>query len=244
MVLFNQAKRGDKMILSNGKNKFKDNTFSFYEWSAPILQKPEEVIRKIHELNLIGKTVKDIVSIGSAYNLNHTLFDYYPESENSCVYIREDKRNPEITEFDCFAEIGEPLLIEFSDGDILAIDFSEGSCVRMDINSIPRNIKANINPCNFHANVLFKDIIGKELFDIQLIESVSEPHFTGSYGLELNTQDSYISALIFYFIEKGSLVSLKFSAFYDYGFVTLLDQQGQIKQIHNSEIDAMLEGFC
>jgi len=32
------------MILSNGKNKFQNNEFSFWEWSAPILQTHEEVV--------------------------------------------------------------------------------------------------------------------------------------------------------------------------------------------------------
>ena len=54
----------DLMILSEGKNQFKDNRFSFWEWSAPILQTGEEVIRRFHQLTLEGRVVKDIIALG------------------------------------------------------------------------------------------------------------------------------------------------------------------------------------
>ena len=38
------------MVLSDGKNNFPNNEFSFWEWSAPILQTHEEVVSKIKEL--------------------------------------------------------------------------------------------------------------------------------------------------------------------------------------------------
>lgn len=236
------------MILSDGKNNFKENTFSFWEWSAPILQKPEEVIDKIHEFKLIGRTVKDIVSVGLAYNLDDALFDFEPETdeEDCCVYIRKSERDPEVTDLDCFVEIDEPMIIEFEDGDILAIDFSEGSCVRMDLNTLPKNILAGINPLNFHANILFKNIIGKKLFDIKVTQTISEPDFTGSCGLELEEQSSYIEKIIFEFRENNSIsskVSLGFEACFDYGIVTMTDMNDKIMQIHNGEIDALINGF-
>lgn len=56
------------VIQSNGKNQFKDNCYSFWEWTAPVLQTPDEVIHKVHELRLVGRVVKDIIAIGMGYN--------------------------------------------------------------------------------------------------------------------------------------------------------------------------------
>ena len=58
------------MILSNGKNNFKNNEFSFWEWSAPILQTHEEVTSKIKELKLQGRVIKGFYSVGMGYNWN------------------------------------------------------------------------------------------------------------------------------------------------------------------------------
>ena len=56
------------MILSNGKNKFPNNEFSFWEWSAPILQTHEEVVAKIKELKLQGRVIKSFYTVGMGYN--------------------------------------------------------------------------------------------------------------------------------------------------------------------------------
>ena len=42
------------MIISEGKNKYRNNEFTFWEWSAPILQTHEEVMAKIKELTQYG----------------------------------------------------------------------------------------------------------------------------------------------------------------------------------------------
>ena len=55
------------MIPSKGTNQFPDNTFSFWEWSAPVLQTPEEVLQKLNELRLDGRVIKDIISVGMGY---------------------------------------------------------------------------------------------------------------------------------------------------------------------------------
>ena len=56
------------MILSDGKNKFPNNEFSFWEWSAPILQTHKEVVAKIKELKLQGRVIKSFYTVGMGYN--------------------------------------------------------------------------------------------------------------------------------------------------------------------------------
>ena len=55
------------MILSNGNNQFQGQ-FSFWEWSAPILQTPEELAEALRALRLEGRAVKNLYCIGMAYN--------------------------------------------------------------------------------------------------------------------------------------------------------------------------------
>ncbi|MBQ7178510.1 MAG: hypothetical protein IJS08_13930 [Victivallales bacterium] len=62
------------MIPSSGNNQFKDNTFDFWTWSAPILQTHEEVVAKIEELKLVGRTIKDIKAVGYNYNFTDECF--------------------------------------------------------------------------------------------------------------------------------------------------------------------------
>ena len=63
---------GDKvdMIKMSGKNNFKDNTYDYWEWSAPILHKPEELKQYIEKFNIIGKEVYDIKVLG--HSLYHS----------------------------------------------------------------------------------------------------------------------------------------------------------------------------
>ena len=56
------------MILSDGKNQYPNNEFHFWEWSAPILQSPEEVIETWNKLKLKDRVVKNIFSVGMGYN--------------------------------------------------------------------------------------------------------------------------------------------------------------------------------
>ena len=50
------------------ENNLKDNVFDFREWSAPVLETPEELIEKLQELKLEGRVIKDIVAVGKGYN--------------------------------------------------------------------------------------------------------------------------------------------------------------------------------
>lgn len=172
------------MILSEGKNRFENNTFSFWEWSAPVLQTPEEVIRKVHELRLVGRTVKDIAAVGMGYN-----WEYFEGN------MPEDRAPDD--KLRCFAELSDPLLIAFEDGDILAIDYVDGSSIRMGLNDIPFDILPDVNSKNFHANRLFKDVIGKKLYSLEVVITTQAPDFTEAFGMQLDEQISYIGQVDF-----------------------------------------------
>ena len=210
------------MIPSEGNNQFKDNMFDFWTWSAPILQTAEEVTAFVHEQKLIGRTIKDIQAVGYGYNWN---YDYFYDIINA-IY-KKDREALGSMDFPCSIEIDDPLLILFEDGDILGIDYSEGSSIRMEMNTLPWGIFLCINSKNFHANQLFRDILGSRISDIIIASSIKPPDFTGSHGMDLAEQPSYLHS--FSFICQGSgqdddgtnQLEFKFEAWFDYGCVSL-----------------------
>ncbi len=241
------------MIQSYGKNQFKNNTFSFWEWSAPILQTHDEVVNKFHELQLEGRVVKNVYCIGMAYN-------WREDDIGDVIYNELDSMTPEqrdaLPNFRAFlpegvyiyrwAVIDEPFLIEFEDGDILAIDYSEGSSVRMELNTIPKTLGAGINYPNFHPNALFDDIIGREIVSVEIMTSLTEPIFTGSHGLSLNEQSSYISGFSILYKTTDCFHphnSLFFTSHYDYGVVEIKDHNGLTMRIHAPNVKKVVEGY-
>ena len=241
------------MILSKGNNKFKNNVFSYWEWSAPILQTHDEIIDKLKELKLEGRKIKNVHCVGMAYNWRD---DEIGESVyNSLDRMTKEERKrlknpraflPEGIFLLKWAEIDEPLLIEFEDGDVLAIDYSEGSSVRIDINTIPKNITFGTNRPTIHADKLFDDMIGKEIVAVDITTSTVSPDFTASHGLGLNEQSSYIVGLNIRYREESSYYphnSLYFTSDLDYGVVELKDYNGEILKVHAPDVREIVEGF-
>lgn len=241
------------MILSDGKNQFDDNRFSFWEWSAPILQTPGEVLQKYNELKLQNRIVKDVVAVGMGYNWRDDMIEdtVYNALENMDPLRRAqipdpDAFLPEEVELPCWAEIDEPLLIVFEDGDTLAVSFDEGSCVRMDLNSIPVTIEPGVNRKTFHANRLFKDLIGRRLCALEVTGTTQRPEFTYSYGLILEEQPNYIGKISFVLTSDkvpDPWRRLEFNACIDYGHVSLTDYAGRQQTIPAKQALWVTEGY-
>ena len=232
------------MIQSKGNNQFMDNEFDFWTWSAPILQTQEEVVAAIHELKLIGRTIKDIQSVGYGYGWEYC----------DCIHVifeaihRGDDMALESMEFPCSIEIDDPLLIQFEDGDILGIDFSEGSSIRMEMNTLPWNIHSGITSRNFLANQLFRDILGRQIGDIYVSSSIIPPFFTGSHGMDLKEQSSYLHCFSFFCngigldYETGSPLQLKFEPEFDYGCVSL-ERNSCLVSLPATRFKAVVDGY-
>ena len=237
------------MVLSEGKNNYENNEFSFWEWSAPILQTPEEVMQKVNELKLIGRKIRNIYAVGMGYNW----CDYEIESL-ICETVKEKEPKVNLQSFlpegiyvPRWAEIDEPLLIEFYDGDILGVDFSEGSCVRLELNTIPKHIEPGVNRKTFHANKLFEKVINKTIKAVEVVSTTEMPDFTGSHGLELKKQISYISKIYFWVDDKNyysyERIALEFFPFVDYGHIYLCDNYMNTIKIHAPDIKEVVKGY-
>ena len=231
------------MIQSKGNNQFKDNKFDFWTWSAPILQTQEEVVAAVHELKLIGRTIKDIQAVGQGYDLR---YDYFHDIIEA-IYNGDDKAL-ESMDFPCSIEIDDPLLIMFNDGDILGIDYSEGSSIRMEMNTLPWGIRRGIASRNFHANRLFRDILGSRIDDIIIASSINQPSFTGSYGMALEDQSSYLNgfSLICHGagpgFEAAVPMEFTFEAMFDYGCVSLNRQSSPVT-LPAARLREILDGY-
>lgn len=231
------------MIKSSGNDHFKNNEFDFWTWSAPILRTPAEVAAKIRELKLIGRTIKDICAVGYNYS-----FDGDPYYDIFKAIQQKDEKALASLEFPCLIRIDEPLLIRFEDGDVLGIDFSEGSSVRMDLNTLPWDIRPTINNRNFIAGRMFKEVLGRKIIDASITASLTEPTFTGSYGLSLEEQDTYVRSLAFVCAanDRGpkspTWVDLSFESWLDYGHVYLKDGS-ELLHLPGTCIREITEGY-
>ena len=190
------------MILSNGTNRYPNNEFSFWDWSAPVLQTPEEILQKLKELRLEGRVVKDIIAIGMGYEMcGDSLRDWARHVyKNMHPVLREQIPEEKLFAFPdvCVSRsttLDEPLLIVFEDGDVLGILFDDGSSVRMELNTIPVTIEPGINRKNFHANRMFQDMIGKSIVGVAVTATTEEPDFAWSHGLDLEEQSSYVESV-------------------------------------------------
>lgn len=244
--------RGEEMIISNGKNNYQDNKYSFWEWSAPILQTHDEVMAKIKDLKLHGRVIKGFYTVGMGYNWCED--DIGDAIYNSLEVMIKEKRIspdgpfpflPEGVYIPRYAEIDEPFLIEFEDGDILGIDYSEGSCVRLEMNTIPKDIDFGINRKTFHPDMLFESLIGKKILSVEVTTSTELAEFTWSHGLDIDEQDSYITKLSIVCEKENErqLEKLEFSSFFDYGIVALTNYGGAPMTIHAPDIKDVVAGF-
>ena len=240
------------MILSDGKNNFKNNEYSYWEWSAPILQTYDEVIAKIKELRLQGRVIKGFYTVGMGYNWT----DY---DIGEAIYLALERKIkdkqispkgpfpflPEGVYIPRYAELDEPFLIEFEDGDVLGIDYSEGSCVRMEMNTIPKDIQWGTNRNTFHPDALFRSLIGKEIVAVEVTASTECDDFTGSHGLDIGEQDAYITKISFVCRKDGDWKreKLEFTSFIDYGVVCATDYSGEALKIHAPDIREVVAGF-
>ncbi len=159
---------------TEGKNQFKDNTFSSREWSAPYIADPDEIKMRIASFKLEGRTINSMRFIGLCYRHRRDLIE-------ECAYaalkqmdaddwlrLSEYENIPPALPFDRSAEIDEPLLIRFGDGDVFEIETPEDPEFRFSMNCIPWDIRAGINHPNLDANIIFSPCLGKKIIAVEV----------------------------------------------------------------------------
>ena len=150
--------------IKNSYDNFEKGEFSGSVWSAPVIISPEELKNRLRGYRLEGRTIADIKLIGYCYSYAYHILESSVVIESDEYDENYDPVGLEI-DYDEFlhtlAEIDEPILIRFEDGDVLELLEECDGEHRVSVNSIPWDIKAGINRPNVDAAVLFKDCIGR-----------------------------------------------------------------------------------
>ena len=227
-------------IYSKGKDNYKDYTFSPTEWSAPTMVSPKEIQERIDSFTLCGRKIKRMRMIGLSYF--HTR-DWVEETAyHQLEYLSEEERRirsnyPMIDpsmQFSRYAEIDEPLLIEFEDGDVFEIDTPQDPEFRMSMNCIPWWIDAGTNQPNIEADILFSPCIGKEIVAVEVNTYMTDkdPMFCDPFD-EPPYQRELVSNIILR-LENG--LGLQISPDIDYCEVSCVDVDGDLAKIYFSEL--------
>ena len=216
---------------SNGKNNFKDNTFSAQEWSAPSMVSPAEIKRLVESFHLKGRKIKRIKMIGLAYNLSRDwieerAYNFYEELPEEEKQKKSDYPNIELSIPYCrYAEIDEPLMIEFEDGDVFEIDTPQVPEFRMSMNCIPWWINAGTNLPNADANILFAPCLGRTIrsVEVKTYETDKDPIFNSAFDEEGNKRE-LVSAIV---LRLDNGMSLRIEGWIDFCHVTFIDRDEQ-----------------
>lgn len=180
-----------------------EEAYSFENWNVDLIQKPEILEKKLSEMQLVGKKIKNIRSVGALYDMEY-------------ICLEESEDDDSIKEM---IKIDEPIVITFEDNERLEIDFSETSSLKIGINALPQHISWGINPCNVDLNVFFQQLIGKIIEKIEVTASLDySGNFTKSYEIPEPKAAPYINEIIFYLENNYKMV---FNSNFDYGEVSL-----------------------
>lgn len=220
----------EETYYSDGKDDFKDYTFSVQEWSAPTVVSPEELKQRLFSLNLEGRRIRRMKMIGLIYNLTRNWIE--EGAYNHLEKLDEQERqyqsdyehiDPSI-ELYRYAEIDEPFLLEFEDGDVLEIDTPQQPEFRVSMNCIPWEIKAGTNNPNAEADILFASCIGEKIKSVEVKSYTTDqdPMFRGYFD-ENHSIRELISGLVLW-LENGQ--GLLFEGWIDYCHVSLIDEAG------------------
>lgn len=227
-------------IYSKGRDNFKDYTFSAREWSAPTMVSPKEIRERIDSFSLCGRKIKRMRLIGLSYfhtrdwveEAAYRQVEHLPEEE------RQRKSNyPTIDstmQFSRYAQIDEPFLIEFEDGDIFEVDTPQDPEFRMSMNCIPWWIKAGTNQPNAEADVLFSPCVGQEIVSVEVNTRITDkdPMFFCAFD-EPPYQRELVSNVT---LRLGNGLGLQISPDIDYCEVACVDASNEWVKISFSEL--------
>lgn len=217
-----------------------DYTFSARAWSAPTLVLPKEIRERIDSFALCDRKIKRMRLIGLSYfhtrdwveEAAHRQVEHLPEED------RQRRSNyPTIDptmQFSRYAQIDEPILIEFEDGNVFEIDTPQDPEFRMSMNCIPWWINAGTNQPNIEADILFSPCIGQKVVSVEVntYTTDKEPMFHSAFD-DPPYQREFVSDVTLR-LENG--VGLQISPDIDYCEVACVDTSNEWVKISFSEL--------
>lgn len=171
-------------IIGNGNF---DGRFDFYKWSAPFFDTPEEVVRYVDSLNLEGKVLKRINTIGCGDNPGKT--------RNGLLYRKITEAGIELSGewwhtypnldkvmVPCSVSLCEPIQFIFDDASSFEILPTESGGARVGINSIPHDISDGLNRSDFNADNFFKQLHGMRFDSFSVSVTETRRHYINKYS--------------------------------------------------------------
>lgn len=226
------------------KDNFTNNVFSAKEWSAPTLSNPDEIKTRIASFKLEGRTIKKMKFIGLSYY--HTRDWIESRAYDVLNQLDEEERQKQSeynniapgVQFSQYAEIDEPFLIEFEDGDVFEIDTPQESKFCFSMNCIPWWIDAGTNLPNLDANLFFAPCIDKTITAVEVNTYLTDKDtMFNTYFDKEHSKRELVSNIVLW-LDDGNGISVE--GFIDYCDVALIDPNMQVLTLPFQELKSAL----
>lgn len=190
------------MFNYGGDNNF-CGRFDFYEWSAPYYEDSKEVYKALKTLEIEGKTLKSINTIGACDCIGkYSLKNLYDTITDAGVELGDLwwEKYEHINDVLVPWSIGlcEPVQFVFDDNTTVEILPTEKGGARIGVNSIPIGLVDGLNKSDLNSNELFKEFLGLKLERIELMIKKKETHYINDYSISVN--DPYVERRTMYII--------------------------------------------
>ena len=234
----------NKAVQNGEKDNFTNNIFSAQEWSAPTLSNPDEIKKRINSFNLEGKLISKMRFVGLSFfhtRLGVEEYAYGELSEYETVErqrLSEYDNIPPDTQFIRAAQIDEPFIIEFEDGDTFEIDTPDTPLFSFSMNCISHSIESDMLPANIDANILFAPGIGKAIKSVEIETYITDKHpLFKDYFDEDHSKRELVSDIKLW-LDNGDCIVI--GPFIDYCEVNYIDKKGYVSNIPFSELKSAL----
>ena len=232
-----------KTYYTNGENKFKNNTFSDEEWSAPYMVSKTEFKRTLDGFKLEGRIIRDLRFVSHAYNLIPRWVEEYAYMQLEGLPEEEQYKKSEYCNIDPdmqylrYAEIDEPLLIWFEDNEHFEIDAPRDFEFRASMNCIPWDIREGCNASNAHAAILFDSCIGRKIVEVEVVSYNKSEESVMFSDCSDGEESDYIKEVVLW-LDNSTGICI--SPDYDYTDVTIIDRQREIQKLPFSQLKKAL----
>ena len=172
----------------------KKTNIDFTKWDETSFGDPTELMRKFKEMRVIGRKIAGFRIIG---------IDFIGQTTSR------------------HAEIDEPFVIIFEDGDELDVDYS-CEVVKVALNALPKEMESyQGSDVRYDANIKFSNCLGKTIESIHIDTADYAYDWSGEI-IECDSQALFIRSFSFCL---SSGVELEFYPFFDFGEVRVVDSK-------------------
>ena len=229
-------------------NKFKEE-FSIWDWAAPMIQEPSVLQEYVQLLGLIGATIQGVYIARDMVRFLSQLpaWRLYPDSTEKFKehwdFFKVLAKLERIYTVDvAFSDLADPIVL-VTDRGAFEIAFREAGTVFLTKNQIPERFYRHdpLRQGSFDMTRLFHCLVGDQIARFHVTPAAysdMEDQITGNYGIEL--EDDLPAYIYDFTISMKSGLHLRFSPYYNWGRLDLLDAKGAPVKILTSKLNKYL----